>query len=112
MARVRVGGLIIPDAEALVAGGGDGCGIGIGQFIPGNVLKNEAVIGLVLVKGIYHIVPVPPDFGLIAIALIPVGLGIAHQVEPVPAPFLPVVRRGKQAVGQLAEFVPTLGLLT
>ena len=103
-----VGRFIIPDAEALISGGGDGCGIGIGQFIPGNVLKNEAVIGLILVKGIYHIVPVPPDFRLIPIAFIPVGFRIAHQVEPVPAPFFPVVWRGKQAVDQLTEFIPTL----
>ena len=69
------------------------------------MLQNQPIIWLVLVKGINHIITVAPNFRLIAITLISIGLGIAYQIEPVPTPFLSVVRRGKQAVDKLAEFV-------
>ncbi len=47
-----------------------------------------------------HIVAEPPGVGFEAVALVAVRLGIADEVEPVPAPLLTIVGGGQKAVDQ------------
>ena len=56
-----VGRFIIPDAEAIKAGGGDALPIAIRQQIPGQLLLDEPVVRLVPVKGADDIVAIFPD---------------------------------------------------
>ena len=61
----------------------------------------KLVVGLVVVEAADDVVAIAPGERLGAVALVAVGLGVADQVEPVPAPLLAVVRRGEQAIDQL-----------
>ena len=70
-----------------------------GQQVAGQLLDRELVERQVAVEGVDDPVAVLPDRarGVDAVA---VGVGVAGQVEPVPAPALAVVRRGEQPVDQ------------
>ena len=70
------------------------------QQIPGQLLPQEPVIRQIGVEGLDDVVPVPPGVELVVVELVPVGLRPTHQIQPVAAPALPVVRRGKQPLHQ------------
>ena len=59
--QFAVGRLIIPDAEAIKAGGGDALPIAIRQQVSGQLLFNEPVVRLVRVEGADDIVAIFPD---------------------------------------------------
>ena len=93
-----VGRLVVPEAEAVVAGGDEIVGGGIGDLIAGELLKREPIKRRVGVEGPDDVVAVAPGMGLVAVALEGVGLGIAHQIEPVPPPLLAVMGRSEEPV--------------
>ena len=99
--QLAVGGFVVPDAEAVEAGGNQGVGVGRGKFVTGELLAEEAVVGLVAVEGADDVVAEAPGVGLVAVALVAVALGETHEVEPVAAPLLAIARRVEQAVNQL-----------
>ena len=61
---------------------------------------HEARVRHVVVQRAHDEVAVLPRAFLVAVALEAVGVGVAHEVEPVAAPRLAVVRAGEQAVDQ------------
>ena len=69
--------------------------------VAGNLLPNEAVERPVLVEGPDHVVPIAPDVGQ-GTVIAAVGIGIAHDVQPMPPPALAVTRVSKQPV----DFLP------
>ena len=73
----------------------------VGQLVAGELLADEAVVGLVVVERADDVVAVAPGVGLGVVALVAVGLGEPDEVEPVPAPLLAVAGRVEQAVDQL-----------
>ena len=98
---LRVGRLVVPQAEAIEAGGDDRLGRDVRQLVAGKLLADELVVRLVVVERADDVVAVPPGVWLRPVALEAVGLGVADQVEPVPRPALAVVRRGEQAIDDL-----------
>ena len=92
----RVHRFVLPEAQAVEAGGDDVFGSGRFQLVARQLLQDEAVVGLVLAEGADDIVAVAPDQGLGAVPLVAVGLGVADQVEPVPGPALAILGRGQQ----------------
>ena len=97
----RIGRLVVPQAEAVIAGGDDAIGRHLVQLVAGQLLADELVVRLVGVERANDVVAIPPDERLGIVALEAVRLGIAHQVEPVPAPVLAVMPRGEQPIDDL-----------
>ena len=76
-------------------------GVAGDQLVAGELLHDEAVVGLVRVEAADDVVAVPPGVGPGLVELVAVGVGVAGQVEPVPAPALAVTRDGEQPVDDL-----------
>ena len=100
-----VGGFIVPGAQAIEAGGDDGIGRGMLEFVAGDLLADELVEGFVGVEGLDDVIAVAPGVGLDAVALEGVGFCESDDVEPVAAPFFAVLRRGEEAVDDAFEGV-------
>ena len=90
--------LIVPDAEPVKAGGDDAVGICVHEFITGELLADEMVVGLVVVESTNDVIAITPGIRLVAVALVAVRLGEADEVEPMPPPLFAVMGRGKQAI--------------
>ena len=75
--------------------------VGRPQLVGGDLLAHERVIGLVTIERLDHVVPVAPCGGVEVVCLEPGRVRVAHQVEPVTAPALPVSLRLQQPVDQL-----------
>ena len=63
------------------------------RLVAGELLEDEAVERLVGVEGADDVVAIAPGVGPRFVELVAVGVGVAGEVEPVPAPALAVVRR-------------------
>src|SRR5437667_5958971 len=72
---LRVGRLVVPGSEAIVARGDQRFGVGIRQFIAGQLFQEKSVERLVGIEGANHVVPVAPGVWFGAVTLIAVGLG-------------------------------------
>ena len=68
---------------------------------PASLLLEEAVVRLVVVEALDDVVAVSPGVRLGGVELVAVGLGVADQVQPVPAPALAVARGREQSVDHL-----------
>ena len=60
------------------------------------MLLDEAVIGTVLVEGPDDVVPISPQMRLGVVDGAAAGVGVARQIQPVPAPVFPVAGIGQQ----------------
>ena len=67
-----------------------------GQFIAGDLLADELVVGLVLIEGADHVVPVAPCFAFFSVPLVAIALGKADDIQPVAPPPLSIARTGQQ----------------
>src|SRR5262249_62198853 len=65
------------------------------QFVAGELLAEESVVGLVVVEGVDDVVAVTPGEGAWVVRLEAVALGEAGEVEPERGPALAVLRRGR-----------------
>ena len=99
---------IVPNTQSVIAGGSDAGCIPIRQLIARQLLHEKAVIGLVFVEGVDDIIAVFPHEILAAITLISIGLSIAHQIQPVPPPFLAVLRPSQQVIDHLLKSIGRL----
>ena len=103
------------NAGAEVAGGDEVfwvLGFGFGaevEFVTGELLAHELVVGLVGVEGLHHVIAVAPGLRAVFVGAIAVGLGVADEVEPVARPLLAVTRAGEEFVHEL--FVGVGGLV-
>ena len=73
------------------------------QDVAGDLVADELVIGHVAVERGDDPVAIPPRMGQRMIGVLAGGVGIAHQVEPVPSPALAVMRRGEQPIDDRAN---------
>src|SRR5439155_24248531 len=62
------------------------------ELISRNLLSNEPIVGLVLIKRVDHVVAITPYIRARLVRLKTVGVGVSCEVQPVPAPALPVLR--------------------
>ena len=76
-----------------------------GQQVAGELLADELVVGQVAVEGVDHPVAVAVHLRDRVVGVVAGGVGVADDVEPVPAPALAVGRRGEQPVDDLRERV-------
>ena len=70
------------------------------DFVPSDLLLDEPVEGLILIKRGNDVVAVPPGVGSVVVLLEAVRVRVARDVEPVATPTLPVVRGSKQPLDQ------------
>ena len=68
------------------------------EDVASQLLAHELVIGLVLIERPDHVVAVAPGVAVHDVVVHPVAIRIARHVQPMPAPALPVARRGQQPV--------------
>ena len=90
--------LIIPSADSEQPRGDDRLFGFVGKLVPRQLLDNKPVVRFVAIDGLDDIIPILPRSGLWRIPLVTVGVGIADQVQPVAAPPLAKMGRGKEAV--------------
>ncbi len=75
--------------------------VGLGRdFIARQLLFHKSVIRLVGVERVDEVIAVAIHLGAVHIELVAAGVGIPHQIHPVPRPAFAVVRRGQQCVDQ------------
>ena len=99
MAGPLAGGVavvIFVDAAAEIAGGDERLGIVGKQFVAGELLQHEAVVGLVGVEGVDDVVAITPGVGAVVVGLVAVAVGVADEVQPVARPAFAVVRAGEE----------------
>ena len=77
----------------------------VGQQVAGDLLADELVVGLVDVEGVNHVVAIAIGVDVRQVFILPVGIGIAGHVEPMPAPPLAILRSGQQSIHQSRESV-------
>ena len=73
------------------------------QQIARDVLDDELVVGHIGVERADDVVAILKRVGDVVIELMPARLGVAHQVEPMPAPAFAEVGRGEQLVDQFFD---------
>ena len=73
--------------------------------VAGDLFLDEPVVGSILVESPDHVVPVSPQVGAGIVGRLSPGVGVAHQVQPVPAPADAVFGTGEQAFD-----LPAIGL--
>jgi hypothetical protein len=61
------------------------------DLVPRDLLKDEPIVGFVLVEGLDDIIAKSPRVLAVAVEFVPAGIGIANYIEPVPRPTLAVV---------------------
>ena len=95
-ASVAVVVFVVPMAE--VAEGRERVGVAREEFVAGDLLLHEAVVGLVVVIGLDDVIAVAPGGGTEVVDAEAVAVGVAHEVEPRAGHALAVGRGGEQAV--------------
>ena len=96
-------GVALVGIVAVEAGGDAGLGTLGPQLVAGDLLFDEAVVGLVGVERLNYVVAVAPGVGARFVGLEAFAFGVAGEVEPVAAPTLAVLRRGEQAIYDFFE---------
>ena len=86
--------------EAEEPGGGQGLLIARRQFVAGDLLLQEARIGLVRIERLDHIVAITIGVGAGLIALETRAVGVAHEIEPATGLTFAIAGGRKQAVHQ------------
>ena len=76
-----------------------------GQQVAGDVLHRELIERHIGIECPYDVVPVAIRLGKLEIVFVPQGLGVADEIEPMPAPALAVMGRIEQPIHQLGESV-------
>ena len=94
---------VVPNAKPIKAGGRDAVGVAIRKLVASQLLHDETVVRLVLVEGANDVVAVFPHQILPAVPLVPVCLGKANKVEPMPPPLFAIPIRGQQLVDDFLE---------
>ena len=90
--------LVVPLTQAVITRGDQAFGRYLFQFIAGQLLADELVVGLVFVQRADDVIAITPDIGFGAVALETVAFGIPYQVEPVAGPVLAVMGRGEEPI--------------
>ncbi len=92
--------VVLVDGVPQKAGGDQRFGVIGGGLVAGELLADETIVRLVAIEGMDDVIAITPGVRPIFVQAKTVRLGIAGQVEPVPAPAFAVARAGKQTVHQ------------
>ena len=65
------------------------------QFVAGQLLANETIVGQIVVVGLNDIIAVTMGVGAQIIFFETLGFAVAHQIEPVLGLMFAVARRGQ-----------------
>src|SRR5262249_26492138 len=74
-----------------------------GQDVTGNLLREEPVVRFVAIERVNDPVAVSPRVRYGKVGSFPGGVGVTHDVKPVPAPPLTVAGRRQQPVNDLRK---------
>ncbi len=100
-ALLQVGGVVFVGPQAEKPGGDHGIRLVRFQLVAGQLLADESVVGQVGVEAADDVIAVAVRFRPQVVGLEAVGLGVAHQIEPVGRHALAVVRAGQQPIDHL-----------
>ncbi len=108
MLEVGGGFVTVAFSNGEEAGGGDPGGEGfgrraLGQDVPGDLFAQKLVEGLVVVERLDDPVPVLGGFAHRVVGAIACGVGVAGDIEPVPAPAFAISLGGEQALDDALE---------
>ena len=92
-----------PGPHAQEAGGDAQLRVGGLQFVTGDLLEDEAVVGLVGVEAAHDVIAVAPGVAALVVVGEAAAVGVADDVEPVPRHALAVMRAGEQAVDERGD---------
>ena len=103
--------LIVPDVQSVEASSDEtgspfrcegrfGLEGRFGQFVTRELFSHELIVGLVAVEAVDDVVAVTPGVRLRSVALVPVALGIADQIQPMSSPTLAIMRGLEQAIDE------------
>ena len=93
--------VVFVDPMAEVAEGRERVGVAREEFVAGDLLLHEAVVGLVVVIGLDDVIAIAPGGRTEIVDAEAVAVGVAHEVEPGAGHALSVSRRGQQSVDEL-----------
>ncbi len=68
------------------------------QFVAGQLLADETVVGQIVVEGADYIIAILVGIGTEIVFFEAFGFAVADQIEPVLSPVFAVARRGQQAI--------------
>src|ERR1051326_954139 len=88
-------------ADTIVASAGARLRVVRPEFVSGDLLFRKTIGGFVVIEGLNHVVAIAPGFERVWVLLETGSVAITHQIEPVPAPFFSIARRGKQRIDKL-----------
>ena len=70
------------------------------EHVAGDLLANEPAERKVGVEGGDHVVAIGPGMVAALVLVVAVGVAVMHDVEPVPAPALAIMRTGEQPIDE------------
>jgi hypothetical protein len=76
---------------------------GVGEFVAGDLLADEPVVGEIGVEGAHDVIAVAPGVAALVVVGETAAVGVAHDVEPVLRHAFAVVRTGEEAVDEIAD---------
>ena len=85
----------VAGAGAEEAGGDERVVVAREEFVAGDLLEKEAVVGLVGLEGLDDVVAVAPGLRAFGVEFVAVGVGVADDVEPFQGPAFAVGGRGE-----------------
>ncbi len=94
----RIVGLVVPSAESQEPGGDQGTLGAVREFVAGQLLQHEPIVGNIAVDAAHDPVAVLPGERLGGVALVAVGVGVSDQIEPMARLALGVGGARKQAI--------------
>src|SRR6202011_3427957 len=95
-----VSGVLAQRSQAVEAGGDQVFILLRRDLVAGELLEQEAVVGLVIVEGADDVISITPSLGAVRVVLETIGLGKADDIQPVLAPTLPIMRACQEALDQ------------
>ncbi len=68
------------------------------HLVAGDLLLDEAIVGLVVIEGADHVIAIAPGVRPVLIEFEAIGVGVANHVQPLRGPALAIMRRREQAI--------------
>ena len=70
------------------------------ELVSGDLLLDEAVVGLVVVEGLDRVVPIAPGVGMVVLG-VGSAVGVPDDIQPMLPPAFPVTGRFEQFLDEL-----------
>ena len=96
-----VAGILAQRTETIEARGNQSFVLIRADLISGELLEYETVVRLVVIECVDDVIPVTPGVSAVGVVFEAIGFGESHDVEPMPAPALAILRACQEAFNQL-----------